>query len=84
MVRKLLVWLSLGVIFTVGILGVLLVLSGFPFKYMDLNDSGFVSFGEAIRTLDLGVRETTDEGDTCIEIFSLKDGLPIKLVCDDT
>ena len=65
------------------VLAALIVQSGFPYKLMDLNDSGFVSPREAIRALDLGTRAKTIEGQTCIEIYTLKDGLPLKQTCDE-
>ena len=55
--------------------------NGFPYKYMDLDDSGFVSPREALRTLDLGIRDTDVGTKKCIEVFALKDGLPIKQIC---
>jgi len=61
----------------------LVVLHGFPYRFMDLDDSGNVSLREALQTLDLGTREASEGGGTCVEIFHLKDGLPLKAVCGD-
>lgn len=59
----------------------LILHNGFPYKYMDLNDNGFVSPREALRALDMGIRDVYVDGKDCVEVFSLKDGLAIKLVC---
>lgn len=59
----------------------LIGLNGFPYKYMDLNDSGFVSPREALRTLNLGIRDASVDGEECVEVFALKDGPPIKHIC---
>ena len=61
----------------------LIVQNGFPYKYMDLNDSGFVSPREALRTLDMGIRNANVGGEECVEIFALKDALTIKQICSE-
>jgi len=61
----------------------LVVQSGFPYKYMDLNDSGLVSLREAIRTLDMGIRDVTVGGEKCVEVFALKDAQTIKQICSE-
>ena len=83
MIRRISVWLVSGAVIVAAILATLIFGSGFPHKYMDLDDSGFITVREAIRTLDMGVREVTASNVRCIEIFGLKDGLPIKLICLD-
>ena len=56
---------------------------GFPFGLMDLNDDSFVSPAEYLRSIDLGHRPEAGREDHCTEIFLLKDGLPIKVICED-
>ncbi len=55
--------------------------NGFPYKYMDLDDSGLVSPREALRTLDMGVRDAVVGDKECVEVFALKDARTIKRVC---
>jgi hypothetical protein len=50
---------------------------------MDIDGSGWVSPREMYQTLDLDVRQRESNGQLCVEIFSLKDGLPVKLICGD-
>lgn len=83
MVKKTIFALAFVVLAVTIVLAVLIVQSGFPYKLMDLNDSGFVSPREAIRTLDLGTRENTIDGQACVEIYSLKDSLALKQICDE-
>ena len=56
---------------------------GFPFELMDLNDDGFVSPAEYLRSTGLGHRPETEREGHCTEIFLLKDGLPIKVICEE-
>ena len=62
---------------------ILIASNGFPYKYMDLDDSGFISPREAFLTLDMGIRETDVGRDTCVEIFALKDGQSTKQICSE-
>ncbi|MEY4871916.1 MAG: hypothetical protein RLZZ563_1246 [Pseudomonadota bacterium] len=55
---------------------------GFPFAFMDLNDDGFVSPAEYLMSVDLGHRPVTEGQKLCTEVFLLKDGLPLKVVCE--
>lgn len=84
MLKKIITISALCALFLVTTLGVLILANGFPYEYMDLNDSGFVSPREAMRTLDMGIREVNIEGKECIEVFALKDALPIKQICSET
>jgi hypothetical protein len=64
-------------------LTLLVALHGFPFGLMDVDDSGFVSMSEVIASLDQGYRQEIIYGKKCVEIFSLKDGLPVKVICEE-
>lgn len=56
---------------------------GFPFALMDLNDDGLVSPSEFVNGIDLGHRPASAHESVCTEIYRLKDGMPIKVVCED-
>ena len=56
---------------------------GFPFSLMDINDDGFVSPDEFVNSIDLGHRPASVQEGVCTEIFFLKDGMPVKIVCED-
>ncbi len=47
---------------------------------MDWNQDGKTSISEIVDSSDIGVRQTTINEIRCIEYFSYKDGLPIKVV----
>lgn len=81
LIKKVSATLLVVTMMAVTILAVLVIHNGFPLKYMDIDDSGWVSPSEMYQTLDLGVRQRETNGQLCVEIFSLKDGLPIKLIC---
>jgi len=52
-------------------------------KEMDLNKNGWVSFTEAEYTASYGVREVEVDGKKCTEYFAYKDGLPLKVECNE-
>lgn len=56
-----------------------------PFTYadMDLNQNGWLGVSEAVYFFDHGTREITIEGEVFIEYYALKDGLPLKVVCEN-
>lgn len=81
MIKKSAIAAALCFVLTAIVFVVLISVGGVPFKYMDLNDSGLVSLREAIRTMDMSVREVNIDGKKCVEIYELKDGLPIKQIC---
>jgi len=74
----------LAILFVTGVTIILVLLNGFPVKYMDLDDSGWISLNELYGSLDLGVRENNNDDQICVEIYSLKDGLPVKMICDES
>lgn len=57
--------------------------SKFTWKEMDLNNNGFVTFSEASYVSSSGARKIQVNGKECIEHFAYKDGLPVKIVCND-
>ncbi|MEL7179976.1 MAG: hypothetical protein AAFN63_09100 [Pseudomonadota bacterium] len=63
------------------VIAMLVLLHGFPTKYMDLNDDQFISPAEVVRSLDLGHRTVRQGETTCVEIHQLKDGETIKHIC---
>lgn len=57
--------------------------SWYPYDHMDWDQDGHTSVSELIISSDVGKRDVIVEGVPCIEYFSFKDGLPIKVVCQD-
>ena len=55
----------------------------FTLEEMDLDGDGFVSFSEASYVSSSGQKEVIVKGEKCIEYFAYKDGLPLKVVCDE-
>ncbi len=55
--------------------------NGYNYEIMDWNQDGKTSISEIVESSDIGVRQTTINEIRCIEYFSYKDGLPIKVVC---
>lgn len=67
----------------VGIFG--LVLShGFPISLMDINDDGFISPNELLNSIELWHRHARAQDGVCTEIFRLKDGMPVKVVSEES
>ena len=83
LVRKVAIGLIAFALLVAIALLMLISLNGFPYKYMDLDDSGFVSPREALRTLDMGIRNADVGREECVEIFALKDGQPIRQICSE-
>ena len=79
--RRLLIIIVAIAVAPLLVLAGLVLLHGFPTKYMDLNDDQFVSPAEVIRSLDLAHRTARQGDTTCVEIFQLKDGQAIKHIC---
>ena len=50
---------------------------------MDLDKNGFVSPSEADYISSSGQRVVIINGSACIEYFAYKDGLSVKIVCDE-
>ena len=79
-----------GVVIGLGIVSVLLLVTVIafwfarvPFTDMDLNQDGWLGISEAMYFFDHGTRKVTIEGEVCTEYYALKDGLPLKVVCEN-
>ncbi|MGE0117383.1 MAG: hypothetical protein AB7S71_04235 [Dongiaceae bacterium] len=48
---------------------------------MDWNGDGATSIGEFLESADVGSREVNRSGIDCIEYFTMKDAVPIRLDC---
>ena len=55
---------------------------GFPWSHMDWDENGATSVSEALSSLDVGRRAVTVEGAPCFEYYSLKDAMPLRVVCE--
>ena len=53
----------------------------YEYSIMDWNQDGKTSIREVIESTDIGSRQIMLDGTECVEYFSCKDGLPIKIVC---
>jgi len=81
--RKLIFFLiAVAAIISAAVIWVVLS-HGFPIALMDLNDDGFVSPREFVASIDYGHRPASDREGDCTEIFFLKDGMPLKVICKD-
>lgn len=56
---------------------------GYLWSEMDWNKDGTTSIGELLAASDIGKREISKESKNCIEYFSYKDGLAVKIVCSE-
>lgn len=66
-------------------LGVAVIASlekGYAWADMDWDGDGRTSVREFLQSADIGVRETQPGGRPCREYYALKDGLPVRLVCE--
>ncbi len=57
------------------------LMQGYSWHEMDWHERGRTSIGDFFEASEIGKREINLEGKKCIEYFSYKDGLPIKVVC---
>ena len=57
--------------------------SDFTWEEMDLNQDGFVSPLEASYFDDSGKRDVVVDGKKCIDYFAFKDGLSLKVTCEE-
>jgi hypothetical protein len=55
--------------------------SGLTWREMDLNHDGTTTLGELFFVTDNGRREVIVNGRRCTEIFLLKDGSTLKVLC---
>ena len=54
---------------------------GYAWADMDWNQDGTTSVDEFFRASDVGSRKVTKNGMECLEYFSYKDGIPVKVTC---
>ncbi|RBH52392.1 MULTISPECIES: hypothetical protein [Pseudomonas] len=54
---------------------------GYTWEEMDWSQSGSTSVADFFSASDIGKREVTVSGKNCIEYYSYKDGLRVKLNC---
>jgi hypothetical protein len=59
------------------------IFSRFNWIEMDWNNDKTVTFTELFDSLDIDKRHIQIDNSICTEYFSLKDGLEIKIVCDE-
>jgi hypothetical protein len=57
------------------------LMQGYSWHEMDWREHGSTSIGDFFAASDIGKREIKQEGKKCLEYFSYKDGLPVKVVC---
>jgi hypothetical protein len=55
--------------------------SGYGWSERDWNSDGHTSIGEFFEAADIGSRPITQVGKSCVEYFSLKDGMPVRVDC---
>jgi hypothetical protein len=55
--------------------------SGLTWSELDLDSDGTTSLDELFVVADHGRREVVVNGRRCTEVFLLKDGLPVKVIC---
>lgn len=61
--------------------GVSSIGQGYSWQEMDWGQKGHTSISDSFAASDIGKREILQDGKKCIEYFSYKDGLPVKVVC---
>ena len=64
-----------------GMVSIIAFLTLFPVAFMDLNLDGRVKIDELLIWLDVGTRVDEGADHYCVQVFSLKDGLPIATHC---
>lgn len=55
--------------------------TGYPVRDRDWNQDGETTVAEFLAAADVGSLRIKRGGQTCIEYFSFKDGLPVRIVC---
>ncbi|WP_132750532.1 hypothetical protein [Simplicispira metamorpha] len=56
---------------------------GYYWKEMDWNNDGETTIVEFFEASDIGRRDVVVDGKPCIENFSFKDGLAVRIDCSD-
>ena len=78
MKKLLVIVLAIAVIYFASI-AFLAFSKGYSIAHMDWNNDGDTTVLEMIRAKDIGVKVLDEK---CLEFYQLKDGLPVKSVCD--
>lgn len=53
----------------------------YSWKEMDWNSDGTTTFSEFLEASDIGRRDITVSDKACVEFFTYKDGLPVRIDC---
>lgn len=72
---------SLMVVLYLLVRGAAIFNKGFSWAEMDWNQDGSTTITEFFRSSDIGTRSTTNGDKKCVEYYSFKDGLAVKVVC---
>jgi len=59
-------------------------MSPLPYSLMDFNKNGWVELNDAFWAIDIETRKIQKNNKTCLEYYSLKDGLSVYVDCDKT
>ena len=54
---------------------------GYSWTEMDWNQDGSTTIAEFLESSDIGTRPINKDAKKCVEYFSFKDGLTVKIVC---
>ena len=83
---KLAFWLTLLGVSLVVLVGAsylyLVSRSPLAFNEMDFDSNGFVTFYELVYANAYGTRKITTHDGACTEYYALRDGLPLKIICN--
>ncbi len=74
---------SVGIILLAyfGLLALAVEKQDYLWSEMDWNKDGKTTIVEYFMSSDIGKRNTTVDGNECIEYYAYKDGLPVTLIC---
>ena len=67
-----------------GAIGFWSIAKGYSLEEMDWDQNGSTSIQEIFMSSDIGKRNIKQSGKMCIEYFSFKDGMSVKIVCPET
>lgn len=54
---------------------------GYSWSEMDWDQKGSTTLTDFLSASDIGKREIIKDGQKCVEYYSYKDGLPVKMIC---
>lgn len=74
---------SLMVVLYLLVRGAVSFNKGFSWDEMDWNQDGSTTIAEFFRSSDISTRQTTNGDMKCVEYYSFKDGLALKVVCPE-